>query len=524
MPLNLTVPALEDKPLINAETRPQKIRDFLARLPASPLEAVSALHDEMEILNRQKISSEQRFKALEIYREHITRLTDTLGDTYRNASLPLSKEAKTYAAAAESLWLELSYGYKLALTDQLNQLFSPSGRSVALTIYRAMESLRQLSMVYYETYFSVSGSIWRDWHQLYFHAAQESLHEIELQTDEQSTSINLLYKQILLMSLADPQHLAPQDMELVADYIARFASHTQLQGLGILENPAGIFVIALDSDKPPVPYVKNVEQTDDSTDILFITVDLARLVHQHLQMLQSGNIARNSGLPEAALDSKYQDMLVYLIKHWGVSPKRIYKRSNKNSRSQLGVGIIAAHYFVNNEQHYQQPVSAKDSDLMEGTLIAKPPVKASNWQVVNVSANGTALRKLPSASAQVRVGDLLSIKSDAEKSWSVAVLRWATNGDQDQLDIGTQQISASAKAIGARVVNSGIYDPALVLPAMPAINQPASIITRCGMYAPARVLELDENGSISRVMITKLVERTRSFERFQFSVLQSHIK
>lgn len=519
MPLNLTVPTLEDKPLINAETRPQKILDFLARLPTSPLEAASALHDEMEILNRQKVSAEQRFKALEIYREHIIHLADSLANTYCNASLPLSKEAKTYAAAAESLWLELSYGYKLALTDQLNQLFSPSDKTVALTIYRAMETLRQLSMVYYETYFSVPASIWRDWHQLYFHAAQESLHEIPLQTDEQSASINLLYKQILLMSLADPQHLPPQDMELVADYIARFAGHTQLQGLGLLENPAGIFVVALDSDKPPVPYVKNVEQTDDSTDILFITVDLARLVHQHLQMLQSGNISRNSGLPEAVLDSKYQDMLVYLIKHWGVSPKRIYKRSNKNSRSQLGVGLIAAHYFINNEKHYQAPESAEDSSLMKRSPVAKPPIQASNWQVINVSANGTALRKLPSVSAQVRIGDLLSIRSDTEKNWSVAVLRWATNGEQEHLDIGTQQISPSAKAAGARVVNSGMFEPVLILPAMSAINQPASIITRCGMYAPARVLELDENGSISRIMITKLVERTRSFERFQFSVL-----
>jgi hypothetical protein len=519
MPLNLTVPALEDKPLINAETRPQKIFDFLAKLPPAPLDAASALHDEMEILNRRKVSAEQRSKALEIYREHIIHLADTLASTYCNASLPLSKEAKTYAAAAESLWLELSYGYKLVLTDQLNQIFSPSDKTAAHTIFRAMETLRQLSMVYYETYFSVPASIWRDWHQLYFHAAQQSLHEIPLQTEDQPTSINLLYKQILLMSLADPQHLAPQDMELVADYIARFATQTQLQGLGTLENPVGIFVIALDSDKPPVPYVKNVEQTDDNTDILFITVDLARLVHQHLQMLQSGNISKQAGLPEAMLDSKYQDMLVYLIKHWGVSPKRIYKRSNKSSRSQLGVGLIATHYFMNNQQHYQQPESAENSSLMEHAPVAKPPIQASNWQVLNVSANGTALRKLPSVSAQVRIGDLLSIRNDAEKNWSVAVLRWANNGEQDHLDIGTQQISPSAKAAGARIVNNGFYEPVLMLPAMPAIDQPASIITRCGMYAPARVLELDENGSISRVMITKLLERTRSFERFQFSLL-----
>lgn len=520
MSLNLTVPALEEKPLIVAETRAQKVLEFLARLPSEPSQASAVLHDEMEILNRQKISADHRLRALDLYREHIVRLAGNLADNYCNASLPLSRESKTQAAAAESLWLELSYGYKLALNDQLDQLFSPSDKTISLTIYHAMESLRQLSMVYYETYFTVPGSIWRDWHQLYFHAAQESLHEVELLIDGQKTSINLLYKQILLMALADPQHLAPQDMEQVADYIARFAHHTQLQGLGILENPAGIFVVALDSDKPPVPYIKNVEQTDDSTDILFITVDLARLVHQHLQMLQSGKTAKNTGLPENALDSKYPDMLVYLIKHWGVSPKRIYKRLKKSSRAQLGVGLMAAHYFINNEQHYQQPGIPDESNLMEQPSVVRPAIKASAWQIVNVSASGAALRKFPTVTAQVRIGELLGVKSEDDKHWSVAALRWAANNDQEQLDIGTQLLAPKAEAAGVRLANgSNPFEPALVLPAVAAINQAASIIAHCGAYAPARVLDLDQNGSISRIMITRLIERTRSFERFQFSPL-----
>ncbi len=524
MAMNLTVPALEEKPLINAETRPPKILEFLAKLPASPLEAATTLHEEMEILNRQKISADNRFKALEIYRNHVISIVGNLSHTYCSASLPLSKEAKAYAAAAESLWLELSYGYKLTLTDQLNQLFNPNSKTTALTIHRAMESLHQLSMVYYETYFNIPGTVWSDLHQLYFHAAHQSLHEIELQTDSRPSSINLLYKQILLMSLADPQHLSPQDIELVADYISRYANHTQLQGLGILENPVGIFVISLDSDEPPVPYVKNTKQTDGDTDILFITVELARLVHQHLQMLQSGNIARNSGLPEAMLDTRYQDMLVYLIKHWGVSPKRIYKRSSENNVSQLGIGLAATHYFINNEQHYRQPETADETINLGGYATEelhgkKSPIKFSNWQVLNISAGGTALRKFPTVSAQVRIGELLSVKNESEKTWSVAVLRWASNGEQDQLDIGTQLIAPNAKAGGARVLNGDLFEPALILPAMPAIKQAASLVTRCGFYAPARVLELDENGTISRIMITKLVERTRSFERFQFSFL-----
>jgi len=91
-----------------------------------------------------------------------------------------------------------------------------------------------------------------------------------------------------------------------------------LQGIAPLGNTAGIFLVSLDTDKPPIPYSKNREQTDGSSDILLITMGLARLVHQHIQMLQAGKPAKNSGLPDNAGDLRYLDVLVYLIKHWGL--------------------------------------------------------------------------------------------------------------------------------------------------------------------------------------------------------------
>ena len=48
MALTLTVPALEDRPLMTAETRPQKIEQFLATLSMdSPLDAALASYDRL---------------------------------------------------------------------------------------------------------------------------------------------------------------------------------------------------------------------------------------------------------------------------------------------------------------------------------------------------------------------------------------------------------------------------------------------------------------------------------------------
>lgn len=524
MAVRLKIPAVVDKPLIPAETRPQKIAQFIHTLPAAnPMDAASSLLEELENMNRQAVPSDTRLKALEIYRPAIINLAEHLASQYCSAPLPLPAAAKNAAKVAESLWQELGYGYKLALIDQQSKLFNlASKKSVAFIVYRAIGAVSQLAMVYYQTYFPPPGSIWSDLHQLYLYAVQQSLHDVEIAVDEEPgkpVTAELAYKRALLMPLADPQHLAPNDIKQVADYIARFAQHAELQGMGILENPVGIFVVRLDTDKPPVPYVKNQDQTDAETDILLITVDLARLIHKHLQLLQSGNPPPSSGLPVNANDPRYLGMLTYLIQHWGVSPKRVFNRSRKSDSIELGIGIGAAHYFMNGHKHYVPPGDGNDIS-MDGDftkITSARNYRASRWQVLNISAGGMALRKLPAVEETVRVGELLSVRNEKEARWSVGVLRWANNGEQ--LEVGAQLIAPEAKAGGAKAVDKQKFEPVLILPAIAALKQTPSIVAGNGLYAPARVLELEEDGKVSRIMVTKLIERTNSFERFQFSYL-----
>jgi hypothetical protein len=190
MPLSLKIPALSEKPLLIAETRAAKLFEFVEKLPLNnPLQAAATLLDEMEILNRQRIAPDARIRALEIYRPVLLRISEMLATYYAAATLPLPAQAKEYAAVAESLWLELGYGYKLALIDQQGKLFTLGGsKTNALILQRAIESLGKLAMVYYQTYVTPPGSLWQDLHQLYAHAAQESLLDVEI------VSISLISK------------------------------------------------------------------------------------------------------------------------------------------------------------------------------------------------------------------------------------------------------------------------------------------------------------------------------------------
>jgi hypothetical protein len=186
--------------------------------------------------------------------------------------------------------------------------------------------------------------------------------------------------------------------------------------------------------------------------------------------------------------------------------------------------MAAAHYFVNSENHYKSPKAASDvteipAYVSGSSAASQKKFNSSRWHALNISAGGMALRRFPNAEGNVRVGELLSVKNSNESNWSVGVLRWVSTNDQQQLDIGTQLIAPEAKAAGARIPEQNQFEPVLLLPELPAIKQPGSVVSACGMYSPARVLELEEHGKISRIMLTRLIERTGSFERFQFSYL-----
>jgi hypothetical protein len=170
MALNLNIPALKDNPIIIAETRPQKISQLLTTLHSNnPLDIASHLHGELEILNRQKISSGSRVQALDAYRPLLISTIHALAEDYSNAALPLHDKAKLAAAAVESLWLELGYGYKLALVDLQNQLIKlGTDKSSAHAIQRAIHAISEHALVYYQTYVSPPEHIWSDLHQIIF--------------------------------------------------------------------------------------------------------------------------------------------------------------------------------------------------------------------------------------------------------------------------------------------------------------------------------------------------------------------
>jgi hypothetical protein len=521
---------VEDKPFIPAETRPRIVESLLAALPVShPVAAAQALLEPLSLLNRQAVRPDVRLKLLEIYRPVVLEVTQSLAAQCSGHALPLPENAVAAAATARVLLTEFAYGYKLAILDHISRVFAIGGnKTLSILTQRAIHTLDQLLQVSYYTYTSAPEGIWSEIHRLYLHGAQHGTHDAEVMDLGVKSSINLTYTNALLLALSSPQRLVSADVESVRDYLARFGHLAQLQPLGKPENPSGIFLVQLKSDQPAIPLAKHKGTADMRTDILLITVELARQISNHLTGLQENEAPGKLGLPETARQQRYQDLLAHLLKHWALAPKRISTRLSKNESINLCAGLEPAHYFFNgetpfakiDEENNESEISLNFTNSPDNTDNSRR-YDTSRWLVVNESAGGMAISKFPGVSLTLRVGELLGLRRDRDSQLSLGVVRRATSGDSGDLEIGAQMLAPCAKAVAVRPENGGDFTRALLLPALLPLKQPATLITGCGIYQPARVLEvtIDADAAPVRVLATKLIERTNSFERFQFSPL-----
>lgn len=513
MPISLKLPNVDENPVLLAETRAHKINEFIRNLPyGDPLASANDLVDELQIINSQKVAFANRMNALELYRPAAIHIYESLLPRFNSSALPISKNDYAYAEAAERLWVEFGFGYKAALIDLQNKILNlNSTKSTAQVVQRAIHALKEVILVHHLTYRTPPPVIWAELHQLYFCALQQNAENIAIPEQlvlSNMSNVNSTYTQVLLMHLADPQHMLNTDILKADKYLANVAMHAELRPLGLIENPAGVFLVELDGNKPPVPFVKNPDVPDASTDILLVTVNLARQIHQHIKLLKEGVLPDDNAVPSDAVETHFEELLASLIKHFGKAPKRVFSRIKKSDGIELAIGMQAICHMLGDSDHHIKNGGQSNVET-----------KPSRWQVLNTSAGGYALRKFNSSHASAHIGDIVAMKDSRTKIWELAILRWANINELKQLDIGLQLISPNAVVTGVKSENIGIEVEVLSLPAISKINQEASLVSARGILNKDERFSMKQGNKSVNIEVTNLVERTGGFERYQYRLI-----
>ncbi len=516
MPLTLTVPAPDPVEDLTVEKRPKHLKEWLDDLPLANLtDACRTLDIEISALNRQKVAMETRLKLLELYRSVTLKLLPA-EEQHVAAHLPQPEKNRQMAEQTRHLLMELANGYKIILLDYQNARITLGKGKIAVTAaQRAMSALSHILMICYQTYAPAPSGIWFEIHQIFRFAIEQDIANEIIADEEFESSVSLVYKQTLLLSLSDPYHLSPGEVACIQNYLAMFGGLAHLQAFAQTGNPIGLFLAQTHSDKPPKPLPQDLDEVDNRSDILLNTLELAHALHHHIERLNSGESPKNMHLPDAARETGYRNLLKRLLKNWSAAPKRVFNRTQNISSTQVCIGLPSLYHFLGG----REPGEIADLSFVQPAKEQR--FTSSKWLITNESAGGLALRGTFETLPQIRPGDVIGLKADGANEWHVGAVRWVKSDKAGHLEIGAQLVAPKADPARIKPSIAGpaeTFQAALLLPEIPLLKQPETLIAPRGTFGPQRELLLELDGKTTQaVRAVKLVEQTAGYERFEFS-------
>jgi cyclic-di-GMP-binding protein len=541
MHLRLSLPPRAETPDANIDIRPAEVERWLKGLPLLNVnESTQLLTRQLVGFNRMVLDDKLRLRLLESLRAPIQHVSQALQKTYLSLPLPLTDKTRQTVNQVRQLHNEMAFGYKLiafnsTATTQLDQAHKVV---VGMAIHRGIRYLTELLFRNYELYSPPPEGTWYEIHQLYRYAELLGITDAPLEDRLNDTlpqvSINHAYKQALLLDFSDPYHLPARLLAKIYRYLDRWAGLAQLSpGVAALKSHCQ-FLINLDHDRAGAVNTETSAITTEVRYRLLNTTELARIIHQQLMELQAGQQPDPAGLEKDFYANLGNDMLVRLINAWGVNPKRVFTRSPRtNRRSQVVIGIEAINFFVNNGARFTPSTSevgpqprrtalGLDSGTPNRVQQTEVNPVSTAWDLVDESAGGYALAHSGTQPVAVRVGDLVASQPDSGGSgWEIGMVRWVRTSATTNIEIGVQRVAPGAAAVAIMPLEDpqGRYYLALALPQVPAMKQPATLLTPRGFFKSGRILSLDNSYRTQQIKATKLVELSGSFERFQYETM-----
>lgn len=511
--LDLSVPAIDPALRHAVETRPKAVSAWLERLPfASPADAAQQLVTALHGLNRCALDAHQRVALLALYRPVVERAATSLEALLADAGVPPYTLQWQTGALLQALRSEHSIGYKQVLWALTQRRFGLGGsKHTAEVSARLLLALRDLQSACYLTHTPPPGGLWREMHQVYAYTQAANLADDAV---GDAPSPSLVYRQALLLALADPPRLSYAEFIHTRLYLDRFAELAQLAAAPVSGHRG--LPVRVDGDVPPS------QIADGQAEGWLDTDALCRHLYDTVVRLRNGATPRGIGLPPEMEGELSLSLCKSLLKQWSAGWQRAFKRYPAAGGTVQGMaGVSAIHRLLEQPPQTLQidPDEADSLPIHDVGLTSAAPVNAIPWTVSNDSATGLALCGAPGVPLNLKAGDPLALRADEAEAWSLGVIRWIRMRDAQQVEFGIERLSPEVQPAWVRPLRGHKRtEPALYVPGLPALKQADRLLLPRDLYRTGMDAEVWQPRHKYTLTFGRRLEHTPSFDLIDFTV------
>ncbi len=568
-PIKLNIPTT---PLSQPSFCPGNVEGVTQWAKALPMantgEAARQLYKAIRELNQWNTDPLLRFKTLEVVRPYIYSICTLLNKHFLQSSITLNEKQLKIANLSQALQGHLATGYKMVVAHSISRLGSAERPSkvVTLAIHRAISDINQTILRAFQLYCQPPEHAWLEVNQLYLLAEMHKLLTFAVsdrQTRFMSTStIRDVYIRAHLLGTAKPNNLRQQDLSQLYDASELWA---EFASLAQADDEEALFIINLHRDRP-AQYRQHLR---DAQKPLFRSLNTAGLVQALKQWAANPNGSHQITVPGKLSDN----LLSHAIQSWGIHWQRSFRRASSEGQLRLCIGLSATHYYSGDMTEFEAQVASirpktlegqatdrnvdvgrpaadddvwanafdaggarlaenssmnidaiefinryKSKDEDEGEFTAKYPTH--DVTLINTSPGGYCVHWLGDIPSSIQAGELLGIQEKGVKHWSIGVIRWIRHLRDQGTQLGIELLAPRAEVGAARLLqktgSNGPFMRALLLPAIKAIAQPATLLLPRMPFRTGNKTELLFTDMQGRHQLTKRLTSTSSFSQFQF--------
>ncbi len=558
------------------ETDPKNAQEWITNLPMGDIaEASREIYQAIYTLNRLKIGPASRFKLLGLYQEPVHTISSALKTQYQQNVFPLNDIKRQLAEFVRELQMEMAHGYKCTILDAEKARFMWGKKALKVQAStQAMLYLGEVLKCSYEVYMACPSMVWHEIHGIYQYAEHLGWLDLSNDTDAGISPITKEYLINILMGLNNPYQMPEHELGKVREFLGVWAQLAEISPKLELNNVAGHFLIDLTSDSPPAPFPGDVNMQPVAHLRSLNALGIARKLQDAIIKLKGGVPVSQLGLGIDSLDSDCLEMLKRMMRNWGLAVRRSRSRVKTRGNCFIASGLRAIHYFSSGQTPFSvngyndistkspavmpSSVNVSDDGADDGVGIesnddsgyidldiiavddknstkdfqAKPTTidtifRIEQWRIADESAGGMRILHDGSMGARVRVGDLLGIQDgNNPQTWRIGAVRWLKAPRKTRVEVGLEMLTPDVRPVAIRLLeNEGMeYSQALLLPPMPALKRPATLLMPAGFYKRDKPFEMIEADGLQRkIKALELLEHTKAYEHIVFADMAAEV-
>lgn len=536
-PLGFTIPVQTLSRSQEVNMTPSDIMAWRNHLPLADLgNSAKKIYYAISDCNKVKLAIKDRFEILELLGNPLQFVCQSLRKHYINQPTSLTEQQITIANLAQALQIEMANGYKL-IVEEIVQENLPELKANILpqALQRIIHYFTYIIHRSYQLYSPPPPGIWKELNKVYEYAEKNQLLN--------KNNLVEAYKQVLLLAATFPYQWRQTEQDTIYNATKIWAPLVTLRQDVPDVSESGFLVIDINEDKPPMSSTRGVIKLSSSCKVLDVT-PLINHLEKTLVMIEPNELQARMSHSNDPEFSVAAFILKGIIKEWKTHLTRATERQTCSKPAKIAVGLLATHYFLNNQSSFQSQETNKEKglattfsnfsveettettltniDLDKLTIDSEESKKSSAYPlhaytIINEDKDGYGLMWSGTSFPPIQPGEIVAIQKEESNpdAWDIGKVRWLQHHSQNEFRIGIARLSPNAKAGSIQLLKegkpAGYYLRCLIL-------ESSFIVPILPFKSGSQVVVLQGNPAVSsEYELSQLIDSSSSYKQFQFA-------